>query len=230
MSNLEARLASEDTPRVKDRIIEKLASRDYSRAASINNPYFKYQLLPSIVKRINEYAPTDSNFASTLDYINKEEAKRIYYGLVSLDQPIDELKLVLSKLTDWEKVAFFAGVWSNRRMAGIRSKSVPEIVQENIKAGYNLIHEKHMIKFAEGEYKRPLKIPESQKHRKSVIEKERSDLESLASNFQSLLDRNDTSYEHGERIGIFLDGCSSDQLRYLTKKFGHEALAGYVVE
>jgi hypothetical protein len=227
---LEAMLAGEDTPRVKDCIIERLASRVYERAKSRDNPYFKYQLLPSIVARINEYAPTDPKFVSALNYINKEEAKRIYYGLVCLGQPIEELKVVLSKLSDWEKVAFFAGVWSNKEMAGIRSKSVPEIVQEHIKAGYNFIHEKHMIKYAQGEYKRPLKMPDSQKHRNVTIQKERSALETLASDFESLLLGNDTSYEYEERIGIFLDGCSEDQQRYLTKKFGREALVGYVVE
>ncbi|MFH1211225.1 MAG: hypothetical protein V1645_04915 [archaeon] len=229
--SLEAKLADKDTPRVKDRIIEKLASRNYKSAASRDNPYFKYELLPSIVSRINEYAPTDPNFASALNHINKAEAKKIYYGLVCLGQPIEELKLVLRELTDWEKAAFFAGVWNpdNRQMTGIRSKSVPQIVQEHIKAGYDLIHEKHMIKYAKGEYKRPIKMPESQKHRKSTIQKERSALESLASNFQVLLGANDTSYESEERIGMFLDGCSEDQLRYLTKKFGAEALSGYAV-
>ncbi len=223
--DLESRLAGANTSFMKDSIISQLASRRYDRAASRDNPYFKYNLVPSIVERISAYAPVFGNFESTLNSkLNKDEAKRIYYGIVCMGEPNPAVGFLLSKLTDWEKVYFFAGVWKNRGMQGIRSKEIHEIVQEYVKEGLDFLHRSHMIKKADGVYKRKLKLPESQHYRQK-----QGDLKEIGAGFQRLLDQNDTSYESEERIGMFLEGCSENQLKYLTKRFGAEALSGYAV-
>ncbi len=142
-----------------------------------------------------------------------------------MGEPSKEIKLIISKLDDWEKVYFFAGVWKERYMTGIRSKSISEIVQGYIKTGIDFLHKSHMIKKAEGTYRRKLKLPRSQNYRK-----EQTELGRVAARFQELLSEDDGNLEVGERIAMFLDGCSEDQLRYLTKRFDHENLAGYVTE
>ncbi len=168
MGDLESRLANYDTRIIKDKVIAKLASRRYEDAASKSNPYYKYNLVPSIVELINEYAPTRDGFASNLDYhLNKYEAKRVYYGLVCMGEPTEELKQIVGKLEDWEKVCFFAGVWNDREMVGIRAKNLKEIIKDYIKKGYDSLHKIHMIRKAEGIYKRELKLPGSQDYARS---------------------------------------------------------------
>jgi hypothetical protein len=168
MEGLESRLGTEDLPGVKEAVIFDLASRRYEAAASTSNPYFKYNLIPRIVDMINNYAPTEKGFVANLNStLNKDEAKRVYYGLVAMGHPSNELKRVLSKLDDWEKVYFFAGVWKNRSMYAVSGKSLSELVEGYIKTGVDFLHKSHMIKKAQGTYKRKLKLPESQDYRKN---------------------------------------------------------------
>lgn len=155
---------NEDT--FKGRLLEVLECRDYSKAANINNPYLKYDLRDAIVRILNDYSCAGETFGRNLyNLINKAEAKRIYYGMVCLDDVSSEIKTICELLTDWEKVCFFAGIWTKRNIDDLYSKTISEIVFDLIKAGYNTLHKRHMIKFAEGEYKRVLKIPESQRYR-----------------------------------------------------------------
>jgi len=177
MGDLESRLKELDAEEVKDSIIAQLASRDYKRAANPNNPYYKYDLISAIIGRINRYAGTESGFISNLNsQLNKEEAKRVYYGLVCMGKPDESLKQVMEQLTDWEKVFYFVGVWKDRTMQGIRSKNVAEIVEDYIKVGIDFLHKNHMIKKARGDYKRALKLPQSQRYHKKREEKEQLDL------------------------------------------------------
>lgn len=165
--DLESRLSCINTLDIKESLIFQLENRDYSKAASRNNPYLKYDLIDAIINNINQYAPTEPRFKSNLNStLNKDEAKRIYYGLVCIEGYDSDLSKVMTKLIDWERVCFFAGVWNKRAMIGIRSKDLPKIIEEYIKAGYNLLHKKHMIKYSIKEYKRPLKIPHSQNYYK----------------------------------------------------------------
>lgn len=226
MKDLESRLRNISTDEFKDKLISHLASRGYEKAASRSNPYYKYELIPSITNLINQYAPVEHGFEKNLNSaINKEEAKRIYYGLVCMGNPEEYLKQILVNLTDWEKIYFFAGVWKNRKMKGIRSKNLPEIVQDHIKSGIDFLHKSHMIKKAEGTYVRKLKLPQSQDYYKEL-----PGLKQIALDFKQLLDKEDGTYETEERTAIFLDSCSNNELKYLTKRFGHEKLCGYAVE
>ena len=222
MKDLETRLNEIDTNDIKQGIISQLANRRYEKAANINNPYYKYQLIESIIEKINVYDETEEKFISNFhSKVNKDEAKRVYYGLVCMGGYNPELGMVMERLSDWEKIFFFAGVWTNRKMRGIHSKSVKEIIGDYIKDGYDLLHKKHMIKFNQGKYKRELKLPESQDCKKN---------KRLEDRFNSLLAKEDGSYENSERTSIFLHGCSQNELRYLTKKFGEEVLGGYAIK
>jgi len=175
--DLESRLADINTLEVKESLISQLANRKYSKAACRDNPYLKYNLLDSIINNINQYAPTEPKFKSNLNStLNKDEAKKVYYGLVCMEGYDSYLSKVMTKLTDWEKVCFFAGVWGKRKMEGIRSKDSLEIVGDYIKAGYDLLHKKHMINYAVGVYKRSLKIPGSQDYHKKQSDKEEKQL------------------------------------------------------
>ncbi len=82
MADLESKLVRENTKEIRDAVVSQLASRRYEKAASMNNPYFKYNLIPSIVDRINDYAPTGAGFVSNLNsQLNKDEAKRVFTDL-----------------------------------------------------------------------------------------------------------------------------------------------------
>lgn len=107
-------------------------------------------------------------------------------------------------------------------MKDIRSKNLPELIGNYIKAGYDGLHKKHMIKLSKGDYTRTLKIPESQ-----FYHKEKRHHEKLSDDFRKLLDFEDDSYETQERTAIFLDSCTKSELRYLTKIFGRNKLGGY---
>ncbi len=175
--DLESRLKSINTPNIRKTLISQLKNREYAKAASIDNPYFKYDLIDAIIDNINQYASTQPKFKSNLNStLNKDEAKRVFYGLVCMESYNSDLSKVISKLTDWEKVCFFAGVWNKREMKDINSKYFVNIVKDYIKAGYDLLNKKHMIHYNEGEYKRPIKIPGSQDYHKKQINNEKKQL------------------------------------------------------
>ncbi len=221
MDDLESRLMGINSD-VRDSLITQLVNRAYERSASRDNPYYKYQLVESIMDKIDKYAPVDEKFDRNLDStFNKDETKKIYYGLVCMGHN-PKLSIVLTKLTDWEKICFFAGVWDKRNMDEIYSKELHEIVFEYIKAGYNLLHKKHMIKYSSGKYKRTLKIPKSQNYREKII-----NLKKVEDMFGELLGQEDDNYETQERTAIFLDSCSKAELKHLTKKFGEDKLGLY---
>jgi len=175
--DLESRLAGINTPNIKEILIDKLENRNYRKAASKSNPYFKYELVDAIIEEINQYSPTESGFKLNFDSVlNKDEAKRVFYGLVCMKNYDSDLSKVIAKLIDWEKVCFFAGVWNKREMKDINSKDFISIVRDYIKAGYDLLNKKHMIHYHEGKYKRPIKIPGSQNYHKKQGNKEEKQL------------------------------------------------------
>ena len=175
--DLESRLASINTEDIRESLISQLENRDYSKAACRGNPYFKYNLIDSIINNINQYAPTEPKFKSNLNStLNKDRAKKVYYGLVCMEGYDPDLSKVMTKLTDWEKVCFFVGVWNKRKMRGIHSADLPSIVKDYIKSGYDSLHKEHMIKYYTGEYKRRLKIPGSQDYHKKQSNKEEKQL------------------------------------------------------
>jgi len=175
--DLESRLKGVNTPDIKESLIFHLKNRDYAKAACIDNPYFKYNLVDAIIDNINQYASTEPKFKSNLNStLNKDEAKRVFYGLVCIESYDSGLSKVIAKLTDWEKVCFFAGVWDKREMEDINSKYFVSIVKDYIKAGYDLLNKKHMIHYNEGDYKRPIKIPGSQDYHKKQGNNEKKQL------------------------------------------------------
>jgi len=233
MKSLESRLESVHEEKSKQSLIAHLTSRDYKRAHNRNNPYLKKQLIPTIVNLINAYAPTSVSFASTLDSsINKEEAKRVYYGLVSFTKEPDQyMQDIMKNLTNWEKVYFFAGswkdcsgkngMWTERDLRGLKDKTIPEIVREYIKTGIDFLHESHMVKKAKGTYSRKLKLPESQNYHQEVQPKPQNPAPSTFPQATSDLQRAYaiTALRHeGIKDPAFIKQAVQNELRQITNR------------
>ena len=181
------------------------------------------------------------------------------YGIVcfgSTPLPDD----LMSSLTAWEKTMFFAGAWFDRKRDYSDASDVASLVKRYIKTGYDKLHEMHMVKYHEGKYDRPLKIPESQNFRRSkgleptievavevaveaVSEPVAQDSSETAAKYADRLNnhlvydllKKEQAMENppedlSERIAIMLDSCTDEQRRDLTIQFGKKALGGYAVD
>lgn len=247
MVDLESRLAGIDTEQTRSNLVTQLSQREYRRAASRSNPYLKYDLVEAIERLINAYAPTEDGFDNKLNAINKEELKKVYYGLKALDnreQNKQGLKRVMTHLTDWEKIIFFAGAFTHRDTTAYTAGSLSDLVKTYIKSGYDELHAQHMIKKAKGNYTRPLKLPGSQNYRKDAVSRpgqinqpQISVREEFEMRNPSVLESAYRSVKRGEEdaaiIGDddvmdeahvkttrFFDSLTELERRYLTEKFG----------
>lgn len=228
VGDLEGRLKEVSSPEHKDSLVFMLENRKYEAARSGDNPYYKYKLVDEIIAWLEDYAPVNPLFKANFDStLNKYEMKRIFYGLVCMGgAPRQEVRAIVGRLTEWEKICFFAGVWKDRDMSQVQRKTVVELMFDYIKSGYDWLHRSHMINFNSGKYKRALKIPESQNYRQNM-----KPFIQAAKRFEELLAREKASgsdYDQ-ESTAHFLYNCTDEERAYLTKEFGAEPLGGYAV-
>jgi len=114
-------------------------------------PYLKDDLAPAIAGRI-----IAAGFASTLyGAINKNPLKRVWYGIMSTGELPENF---LKRLSEWERVYFFAGRWK------IRSPDLKEppvvLTVRHLNEGLNKVYNDHYTRKAKGEYESNLVLPE----------------------------------------------------------------------
>ena len=220
---------------IRDSLANTLRQADYSRPSRVLSDGYRY-LKYDLVDYLKNDGELEQDFGTKLyRTINKPELKRAYYGMLALPTRIP--KEITEKLNGWERVMFYAGVWFSRGNFDF-SKPLPELITELIKKGYDGIHEMHMIKYRQGVYGRPLKIPNSQNYRKNKYNGRSSDQTSSLSenlnlrmpNLLDMVQNEDGSEEDAERIAVMLDSCSKKELWYLTARFGANRLGDYAVK
>ena len=230
-TSLEERLAG--LRDLKDSLASSLRSADYGRPSRIlsgGHRYTKHDL----VDYLREDGELEQDFDAKLyRAINKTEMKRIYYGVLCLNRRIP--KEITERLDGWERVMLYAGIWFNQGKFDYLAP-LPELVQELIKKGYDGLHQMHMVKYHQGSYRRPLKIPGSQDYRKDGkvvgnIKSRRVDLPYLL-NLMSLegeVSGTPEGEDISERIAVMFDSCSDEELRRLTELCGASKLGEYAV-
>ena len=173
-------------------------------------------------------APLSEQFAGNLyRKLNKDVMKKIVYGILSFPNiPL----VIYERLTDWEKLCFAAGVYKIEGMRDMKYRPIAEIIRAYIKEGIDYLHKVHAVKKGHGQYETLLKIPGSQNYQKIDAAEDKENNE-LAAEFSRLLraEKMFPVYERSERVAIFLDGCTEEQLKSLTRRFGAQQLKGYAV-
>ncbi len=225
--NIYLRFEDIDNIDYKSSIIS-LLERRHERVRGVYIPNKKHEFVREIVNIINRYAGCERDFERKLyNMINKDEIKTIYFAIRrSLTEHRPELSDVLEPLSGVEKVMFFVGLGYRKSLDDMYEKDVPEIINDLIKTGYDLIHKRHQIKKHTHKYRRPLKLPGSQKYTK-----ENREIHRAGYDFKKLLDieKESGSEDDQERTAIFLDSLNPKQLKYLERKFGREAIGGYAL-
>ena len=115
-------------------------------------PYFKYDLSDRIAQLLGE-----GEFSNNLNSsVNKDVLKRVYYGILSTGEISREF---LEKLTNWEKIYFFRGRWSERDPN--LSHPLLVLASEHIHLGLENLHRDHYVRKAKGVYRSEKKFPEA---------------------------------------------------------------------
>jgi len=157
-------------------LISALDSRNFSRSKTggkferNQRGNFKDLLTAEIEQELDKYLPkTPSNFRNKLyNLFQASELMCVYAGIQCFTDSLPDK--LMSKLTAWERVTFFAGVLFDQSVDSINYSNsacgLNKLVSHYIKTGYDKLHQRHMIKYNRGTYKKALKIPESQYFRK----------------------------------------------------------------
>ena len=110
------------------------------------------------VEMVNEILPVmeNKNFRHSLYSINTDVLKRVYFGFLSTGELPKEF---LGRLTDWEKVYFLRGRWSEKNPD--LSEPLLILTSRHLYLGLNDLHRDYYIMKAKGKYKSGRKFPES---------------------------------------------------------------------
>jgi len=103
----------------------------------------------------------NKDFLHRLYSINTDVLKGVYFGFLSTGELPPEF---LEKLTDWEKVYFLRGRWSEKTPDF--SEPLLVLTSKHLYLGLNDLHRDHFVGEAEGKYKSGRKFPESDSVRK----------------------------------------------------------------
>lgn len=184
--------------------------------------YLKYDLVGAILDYCKRFRTSPTSNA--LNSLNKEPLKTVYYGMTKSRNVPEK---IISALTDWEKIYFFAGMNSSISLEqGMRaSQIVARVLLEGIKnvcARHNAFKTRPTTYGARKPYRTKPKVPFAKK-----IGAECKKILSAPDDLAGLLSRDDLSEEEQERVAIMLDSCSYDELRELKALFGSEKLGGY---
>ncbi len=115
-------------------------------------PYLKYNLVDEVASHIG-----NKDFSNNLyNSVNKDVLKRVYYGIRSTGRIPSEF---LEKLTNWEKVYFFRGRWSERNPD--LSEPLLVLTSKHLYLGLDKLHKDHFVRKAKGKYGSSKKFPES---------------------------------------------------------------------
>ncbi len=185
----------------------------------------KSVLINNLIISTDDYAPFDYHFTNELDStIETAELSTVLKGACDFGRPDEYGKKVISKLTDWEKIYFFAGLHAHQFTGKIYEYStVPDLISLYIKEGINKISESHMTKFHSGEYDKGIVLPQAENYhvKGEKLTHEKQLLKELFSNLKSENSVNATNEidEIEERISIMLAGMSLVDLKRLTSHF-----------
>ena len=119
-------------------------------------PYLKSELAVEVGEGIGSVDFWKNIYSA----VNKDVLKRVYYGILSTGQLP---KQFLKALTDWERVYFFRGRWSERNPK--LGMPIEVLTLEHIHLGLNKLHEDHYVRKARGQYVSKKKFPEADRIR-----------------------------------------------------------------